>query len=601
MKNLTFAIIALCACLSTTAVAQSLDARLAAKKLVEERLGQKSRIIKNADFIRPDAPVPARRSAVSDGRLAEMFADTTIMHERPAGKVYPYVMRDGHAFANTIYGLNAKTYQMQPGEMVEGDDGSIYLKNVMSELELVVGQPDYYLKLDKVDDTTYVARMPQAISYDYGRTRYACRLVYKPKPDKVGYSLDTLSTGEIATDVTFTYKDGVLRQQGGEYVVDEFGTMPTEIIGQIDSDGGWYAYGDAFMTFDPIEETPAQLPATATVDRFVLTYTMISWDGEQKVQQLVNVGRDGNDLYIQNPITGNPDSWIKGTVDGDKAVFANQYVGTWSMFNLNCWTKSATFVNVVDSTYGYPEYDRTYEYKDELVFDYDADAMSLACAPNEAMVIMGDTVSFFMADMGGMDLKRFADVAAKPATPEISYYSAYNPQWGSGFVSLTIPQVDTDGNIIDPAKLYYQMYFDGDAGQPFAVSSDFYASTLPENEGLTYFPCDYNDGYDVVGSSSMVTWYFYWTVNNRIGVQSFYEGGNTKTASDIAWIYPTDDGGYDVEIETGIRDVKSGAAAVKVTYYDLQGRMVARPSKGVFIRQTVDASGNVTADKVLFK
>ena len=266
--------------------------------------------------------------------------------------------------------------------LVEGDDGSIYLKNVMSELELVVDRPDYYLKLDKVDDTTYVARMPQAISYDYGRTRYACRLVYKPKPDKVGYSLDTLSTGGIATDVTFTYKDGVLRQQGGEYVVDEFGTMPTEIIGQIDSDGGWYAYGDAFMTFDPIEETPAQLPATATVDRFVLTYTMISWDGEHETQQLVNVGRDGNDIYIQNPITENPDSWIKGTVEGDKAVFANQYVGTWSMFNLNCWTKAATFVNVEDSTYGYVEYDRVYEYKDKLVFDYDTEAMSLACAPN---------------------------------------------------------------------------------------------------------------------------------------------------------------------------------------------------------------------------
>ena len=241
--------------------------------------------------------------------------------------------------------------------------------------------------------------------------------------------------------------------------------MPTEIIGQIDSDGGWYAYGDAFMTFDPIEETPAQLPATATVDRFVLTYTMIGWDGEQKVQQLVNVGRDGNDLYIQNPITGNPDSWIKGTVDGDKAVFANQYVGTWSMFNLNCWTKSATFVNVVDSTYGYPEYDRTYEYKDELVFDYDAEAMSLACAPNEAMVIMGDTVSFFMADMGGMDLKRFADVAAKPATPEISYYSAYNPQWGSGFVSLTIPQVDTDGKLFAGAFQSYMVGSDNSIQQ----------------------------------------------------------------------------------------------------------------------------------------
>ena len=132
MKRFTFAIIALCACLSTPGAAQSFDARSAAKKLVKERLEQKSRIIKNADFIRPDAPVPARQTAVSGDRLAEMFADTTIMHERPAGKVYPYVMRDGHAFANTMWGLNAKTYQMQPGEMVEGDDGSIYLKNVMS-------------------------------------------------------------------------------------------------------------------------------------------------------------------------------------------------------------------------------------------------------------------------------------------------------------------------------------------------------------------------------------------------------------------------------------------------------------------------------------
>lgn len=602
MRKITLTLTTLFLCMSTIVWAQSPSTKTKIPKLFQEHLKKQTKIIQSADYLPFNTFHVSHHASRTNDRLAEMFADTTIISECPTGKVYPYVMRDGFSFANTYGGLSALQYFLQPGELVEGDDGAIYLKNAISQLGQIPGYPSHYLKLDKVDDTTYIAHLPQPISYDYGRTRYACRLVYKPKPDKVGYALDTLATGEIATDVTFKYKDGVLRQLGGEYVSDQFGTLPSEIIGQIDSDGGWYAYGDAFMTFDPIEEKPTVLPSTATVDKFVLTYNSLSYDGKHETRQIVNVGHDGDSLYIQNPITYNPNSWIKGVIKGDKVVFNNQYVGTWDGFNLNTWIKGAKYTDREDSTWGYTEYIRDYEYKNKMEFAYDAKAKTLTGEPDETMVFLGDTTDFVMADMGGMSLYIFEDKAAKPAKPVVTGFSAYNSQWGSGFVSFDIPDSDTEGNILDPSKLFYQIYFDSDSDHPFAVTSDIYTATLPENEGLSYFPWGYNDGYDIIGSGgASVTWYYYTNINEKLGIQSFYEGGNTKTASDITWLRPKEDGSYDIDTETGIHDLNTNSTTACSTYYDLQGRMVKHPGNGIFIRRTIDSTGNVSISKVILK
>lgn len=52
---------------------------------------------------------------------------------------------------------------------------------------------------------------------------------------------------------------------------------------------------------------------------------------------------------------------------------------------------------------------------------------------------------------------------------------------------------------------------------------------------------------------------------------------------------------------TGINGVTGGGTEVKSTYFDTAGRKVNNPSNGMFIKKSVDAQGNVTAEKVIIK
>ena len=60
-------------------------------------------------------------------------------------------------------------------------------------------------------------------------------------------------------------------------------------------------------------------------------------DEAYELEGTVNVGWDGNDLYIQNLFSIVEDGWIKGTRNGNKIVFAkNQYIGNLSN-SLSCY------------------------------------------------------------------------------------------------------------------------------------------------------------------------------------------------------------------------------------------------------------------------
>ena len=57
---------------------------------------------------------------------------------------------------------------------------------------------------------------------------------------------------------------------------------------------------------------------------------------------------------------------------------------------------------------------------------------------------------------------------------------------------------------------------------------------------------------------------------------------------------------YDYVDATGIKTVVNHAVAGE-TYYNLSGVRVATPTKGIYIKRTVDTTGKVTTQKILKK
>lgn len=99
------------------------------------------------------------------------------------------------------------------------------------------------------------------------------------------------------------------------------------------------------------------------------SYSMMgfSYYSYGEVKHDVEVGFDGNDVYVKGLYTQAPDAWVKGVIEGDKVTFAkDQYVGNIEAFDaydgsslgfMDCWL----------------EYSADFEGYTDFVMDYDAE------------------------------------------------------------------------------------------------------------------------------------------------------------------------------------------------------------------------------------
>ena len=126
-----------------------------------------------------------------------------------------------------------------------------------------------------------------------------------------------------------------------------------------------------------------------------------------------------------------------------------------------------------------------------------------------------------------------------------------------------------------PAKLYYNIYFDG-SEEPETLSPDDYQNLTEE---MTNVPYDFSDNYDFLCDGTTHTFYFYVAEYNNIGVSPPYTGGGETHRSNIVW----------ATNPTSIKGVSSDSKSVKsVNYYDLSGRQVSAPAQGRVAAGTIN-------------
>jgi hypothetical protein len=277
----------------------------------------------------------------------------------------------------------------------------------------------------------------------------------------------------------------------------------------------------------------------------------------------MQVGFDGNDVYFKGLSDNTADMWLKGTLSEDGktvTIPANQYMGTRSVLFFNF----AYYFTAVDAEGA----------MQDIVLNYDAEANKFTT--DQTLVLHDGKRSLGLPYQTFYDvvITKMLEFAATPADPSIEEFK------GTGSypsVKLNVPAKDVDGNDLIGAKLFYTLWVDIDGEeQPLVLTTADYRNLT---EDMTEIPYTLDDQYDIYAGGSRV--YLNMPVDTswkKIGVQSIYYGGGVTNKSNIVWM--------DLEeywISTGISQVNAESGKAPVVVFDLQGRRVAQPGKGLYI------------------
>ncbi len=325
-------------------------------------------------------------------------------------------------------------------------------------------------------------------------------------------------------------------------------------------DNEWSYYLDYETVFTEIQDKPVTPPDGLTTTRYSITHGIYG--------HFVNVGFAGNDVYVQGLSEDYVTSaWIKGSFGEDgKIHFPMQMAGSYQVYLFYFAGAEITKRN--------DNYGGTYDYKlnpedAEIVFDYDPETRAF-WNDNRALVVNNGKDSLDRFERFPKPVFRpYTEKAGTPSAPAVlelnDMYWAYG--YSMSTLAISVPVTDEEGNFMDPSKLFYSLYIDDD--EPYLLYQDEYEG-LPFDE-VEEIPYLYTNNKDIFPKS--LGMYIYQNGFERMGIKSIYYGGDERHESAIYYNKPTSD----------VKGVEIGTLAKDNAVYDLSGRRVANPTKGIYI------------------
>ena len=374
------------------------------------------------------------------------------------------------------------------------------------------------------------------------------------------FSADNYGFDEDQTTIAYNFADEINFMAHGELVVvygmsEELQRIGVRSVydggGETNySEVGWYNVGEN-------EKVEITLPEGVTTDTYTLTALDLQF-GEEWAEDYsadVQVGFDGNDVYIQGLSKWIPEAWVKGTLsdDGATATFPKHFLGLFTGWGID-----------MEFTFN------------GATFDYDAETSTFTSTEGytstSAYDIDGEHAEEDGDVFGNVVITKANEVAATPAAPEILNF-ALNEGYGYE-LNLYIPLEDVDGNPIFASKLSYQLFsMVGDEVNPIVLEADRYEFAT---EDMTIIPYLYTDYWEVTQGGETVFIYADGIENwKAIGAKTIYTGGGETHESPITW-FETD--------SSGISTITAGDS-VQQQYYDLMGRRVDSTSlkPGIYV------------------
>lgn len=432
-------------------------------------------------------------------------------------------------------------------DFVYGTDGYVYMNYPMGNLNT-----QGWLKGVR-EGNDIIFEFPQPIYEQDGE-------VY----DAYVFDYDEFDGGFVVADT----QEYIFNVNGDEIVSEVEGDWRILGLG-MDLDGyiDWAGFGDfdySMTLFKGVESEPSANLQTET-------YSFIHDD----MGCFVNVGfTDNGEIWLQGLSQASPEGWLKGRVEGDKALFASgQYVGVLNELN-----------NIPHYGYVYGgggNIERPKEAAD-LVFAIDRESKVLT-GENTLIINRGEIDYPYVYQFVENPILRYQEDAYQAATPAPASNVRFT---GAGECTLdfNLTQLNDHGGLIDEKDLYYRIYVDG---QLYTFTSDEYVYLGVES--LTDIPFGFTDFWDIMLFKNMreITLYLYG--DEMVGVQTVCKAGGEERVSAIVY----DPVGVEKTIDT--------AEVVATEYYDLAGFRVATPSNGMYIRRDRLSDGNINVTKVCRK
>lgn len=444
-------------------------------------------------------------------------------------------------------------------EMIEDAEGNVWFNN--PTIGLIT--PNWY-KAEKDGDQLVVKGMQEiAVDPINGKTLYltACELYedaweiwYRPTEN---------------LEFRYNLVDGKIESADPELVLG--------LCYQTGEDSyRWAGYGDYDIVMTDHTAVALTLPEGVETESWTLS------DGQMGHE--VKVGFDGDTVYVGGVLESLPDSYIKGSVEGDKITFtSNQYLGIDT--NYLC---DAYFIGAVDKCFynEYGEYVIWFEMLDDITFTYDAEASSMVC-DDAAILVNGGTeyVNKVYSANHPVINKLSREAGTPPVAPEFTDIMWYEPDYGFGVFAYQVPNIDVNGYPLSTDRLYYEVFYNGEA-------VTFYPSECPGLEEPTErIPYNYYDNVTIYGDDTGLRTIIYYSDGvDYIGLQSIYvEEDGTEVRSEMADIY---------QENVGVTE-PSVSSVVSREYYDLNGHKVSPDAKGVTVIRQMHEDGTITVRKVI--
>ena len=283
--------------------------------------------------------------------------------------------------------------------------------------------------------------------------------------------------------------------------------------------------------------------------------TNVSW--EEYTYQM-QVGFDGKDVYFNGFSDNTAEFWAKGTLSDDGTTVtipASQFLGELNIL----WYSFKYYLTAVDGDGNLTD----------IVLNYDAETNTFS---TDQIVMLNESRTELnpYQIFSDVTISKMEEFAATPVDPEIVDYKieATYPH-----VDLNIPCEDAEGNMLLKNKMFYQLFVVKENKiEPLTIEAALYQYL---EEDMVMIPYTYDDSYDIYAggdrfylnqdASEIASW-------ENFGVQSIYTGGGETHKSRVVWVDP---------FSTGITNVNANDRNAVI--FDLQGRRVAQPVKGLYI------------------